>query len=311
MVGILDLERLKNEPQELQDIFKSFFLKGKNIRSQVVHCVGSSIALDTESIIFVSRIVEYVHSSSLLHDDVLDHSKERRSYPSAWLQYSPAQAVLAGDYLLVEAMTYIIEKGSFSLMKQVTKTLKDLITGEFLQRETIQKKNEDLDKINIISNLKTSSIFKLCLIVPFLLSRKNINQDLEQILNSIGHDLGVLFQRSDDLLDFSIRNKEKKSILTDLNQGYLNSFSCFLLSDKDEKTKNKFREIRKLEDVYRVVEDFEDKLKKFDEMNDRFIHQLENKIQSIDSFLLPTEKDVIKCLKKFPRYLYYRDVSKV
>ena len=307
MVGVLDPNHLKDEPQELQKIFKTLFSQGKSLRSKLIHIVGSHLSLSEKPLLLLCRITEYIHNSSLLHDDLLDQSAERRNQPAAWLEFSPEQAVLAGDYLLAQVNIYLAEEGSLSLINLTAKTIKDLVKGEFIQRELIKIQHEDIKKVNIVSDLKTASLFKLCLISPFLLTRKDQDFNLESSLNSIGYKLGLLFQRSDDLLDFSIRNKEKKPTLIDLSQNYLNSFSCFLLFDKNETIKNKFRKIKNLEEIRILIKDFDEKLKDFDAINEKLIKETEEEIKLLKTILLPKEKELIVDLKKIPEYFYYRD----
>ena len=307
MVNILDVDHLKDHPEELKKIFQSLFSQGKSLRSKLIHVVGSSLKLDEDSLLFLYRIVEYIHNSSLLHDDILDRSAQRRSRPAAWLEFSPEQAVLAGDHLLAQVNIYLAKKGSLDLLRLTAESIKDLVKGEFLQREIIKNKNEDINRVDQVSDLKTSSLFKLCLISPFLLVRKERDKSLEQLLNSIGYHLGLLFQRSDDLLDFSIRNKEKKSILVDLNQNYLNSFSCFLLHDKNKEVKDQFRQTKDLEDIYALLPDFDKKLQSFDKLNQKLIQQTEKQIEGLNAFLFVKEKALVNELKNIPRYFYYRD----
>ena len=306
MLNILDVDHLKDQPEELQKILQTLFSQGKSLRSKLIQIVGTSVHLDQESLLLLCRIIEYVHNSSLLHDDVLDQSAQRRSHPAAWLEFSPEQAVLAGDYLLARVNTYLAQKGSLDLLHLVAKSINDLVKGEFLQRELIKNQNEDLNKVDQVSDLKTSTLFKVCLLSPFLLVREKRDEKLERLLNSIGYHLGLLFQRSDDLLDFSIRNKEKKSILIDLNQNYLNSFSCFLLSNKEKNVKDRFRKIKTIEEIHSLIPNFQSRLESFDELNQRLIHQTEKQIQSLDSLLFPKEKILIEKLKNISEYLYYR-----
>ena len=307
MLNILDVDHLKDQPEELQKILQTLFSQGKSLRSKLIQIVGTSLHLDQESLLLLCRIIEYIHNSSLLHDDVLDQSAQRRSRPAAWLEFSPEQAVLAGDYLLARVNTYLAQKGSLDLLHLVAESVNNLVKGEFLQRELIKNQNEDLKKVDRVSDLKTSTLFKACLLSPFLLAREKRDEKLECLLNSIGYHLGLLFQRSDDLLDFSIRNKEKKSILIDLSQNYLNSFSCFLLSNEEKKVKDQFRQVKKIEDIYSLTPHFQSRLESFDELNQKLIHQTEEQIQSLDSLLLPKEKILIEKLKKIAGYLYYRE----
>jgi len=82
-------------------------------------------------------------------------------------------------------------------------------------------------KLDRVLNLKTASLFKWCLRSPFI-ALERYDEDLHRTLEEMGTILGQLFQRSDDLLDFDIRNYEGKAILGDLKSGYLNSFGAYV-----------------------------------------------------------------------------------
>ena len=108
--------------------------------------VGSFLGLHKKEQLFLSRIVEYIHNSSLLHDDFIDHSKVRRSRKTAWLEFSPSQAVLAGDYLLAKVNIYLAREKNLELVQRTAEVICQLAEGEFLQKELIPFQNRDMRK---------------------------------------------------------------------------------------------------------------------------------------------------------------------
>ena len=94
----------------------------------------------------MSRIIEYIHNSSLLHDDFIDRSKIRRSGKTAWLEFSPAQAVLAGDYLLAKVNIYLAERENSKLIQKTAEAICQLAEGEFLQRQLLPFRDKALKK---------------------------------------------------------------------------------------------------------------------------------------------------------------------
>ena len=90
LYGLLDHQDLKKQPLELKKICERIFSRGKGIRSRLVCLVADGLGLQKKEQLFLSRIIEYIHNSSLLHDDFIDHSKVRRSRKTAWLEFSPS-----------------------------------------------------------------------------------------------------------------------------------------------------------------------------------------------------------------------------
>lgn len=302
---LLDIQNLADKPKELSILCKKLFASGKSIRSRLIRLICRHLDLKEEETRVLCRIVEYVHNSSLLHDDLIDHSSVRRRQTAAWVEFSPAQAVLAGDYLLAQVNIYLAEKGNLPLLRLTAESIVSLVKGEFLQREVIRKQTENLKNTDEINSFKTSSLFKWSFKAPFLWINKK-DPRLFTLLDKIGYKCGILFQRSDDLLDFSIRNKEKKSVLLDLKQNYLNSFSCFLVSGKSKKFKTKFREAKTLKDIYHLVPDFKNKLTEFDKLNQKLIKETERDMEKLKPFLKQSEGALIEDIKSVPSLLYWR-----
>ena len=305
---LLDKKDLQKQPSELRKICENLFYKGKGLRSQIVTLVGEHLQLSQKKIQLLSRIIEYIHNSSLLHDDFIDHSKIRRNKKTAWLEFSPSQAVLAGDYLLAKVNILLVQEKNLKLLKATAEAICQLAEGEFLQRELFSFKDKNLKKRDKVSDLKTACLFKWCLQAPFLLKQRK-DQKLYALLDRIGFRLGLLFQRSDDLIDFSVRNKDKKPFLSDLKQQYYNSFSCFLLQGAKVQTEKHFQKTRKLSDVYKFFPDFKEKIKMFDKENVKIINQTKKDIEKLQPLLKKREQSLIKSLGELPSFLYWRKSS--
>ena len=302
---LLDLKALSKEPEELQSLLKTLFSKGKSVRCHLVRLTGNHLKLKPSEQKFLCRLVEYIHNSSLLHDDFIDHSLIRRNHQAAWLEFSPEQAVLAGDYLLAQVNIYLAQKGDLHLLKLTSETIMSLVAGEFLQRELIRDKKESPESVKKASNLKTAGLFKWALRAPFIYKNRK-NPKLHNLLNRVGSHIGILFQRSDDLLDFSLRKKEAKGAFTDLKQNYLNSFACFLMKRKGKSLGNDLRKVRNFKSFANLVPDYENQLKAFDKINKQLIGDTKKDIESLKKFLKPKERKLIEDLKAVPEAYYWR-----
>ena len=304
--SVLDLQNLKEQPRELSRLCKKLFAGGKSVRSRLIDLISGRLNLKTKETAVLCRIVEYIHNSSLLHDDLIDRSLVRRRQKAAWVEFSPAQAVLAGDYLLAQVNIHLAETGNQALLRLTAESIVSLVKGEFLQREIMKNRTESLKNTDRINNLKTASLFKWSLKAPFLWKDRQDPQ-LFALLDKIGQNCGALFQRSDDLLDFSVRNREKKPILRDLKQNYLNSFSCFLIANKGEDFKAKLRRAGTRTAVDRLLPDFKQQLAGFDNLNKKLIKKTEESVERLRPFLKPEEQALTEDLKAIPSRLYWRD----
>lgn len=305
---LLDLKSLSVQSKELKLLLKTLFSKGKSVRCGLVRLIGSHIGLTKPEQQFLCRLVEYIHNSSLLHDDFIDHSSMRRSQKAAWIEFSPEQAVLAGDYLLAQVGIYLANLGNLPLLRLTSEAIMSLVEGEFLQRELIENTRETPHRVKKVSELKTGSLFKWCLQAPFYYKNRKKPQ-LYNLLDRIGCHIGILFQRSDDLLDFSLRKKENKEAFTDLKQNYLNSFACFLMEKKKKSLGNKLKKVKNFESFTALIPDYKNMLREFDEINQKLIRNTQKDIENLKKFLNPEEKPLIEKLKTVPEFCYWRKID--
>ena len=212
---------------KLNSLYDDLFSGGKGFRSKLVQMIGGPIGLSQDTQHLLCQTIEFIHNASLLHDDLIDGSTLRRGKPAAWSKYTPEYAVLAGDYLLARVMVNLSGYGNIKLVQFTSETISDLLEGEWLQDSVVGDFFVSLEQLDRIHNLKTASLFKWCLRAPFI-AAENYDETLHRTLDEMGTLLGQLFQRSDDLLDYDIRNDEGKAILGDLKSGYLNSFGAFI-----------------------------------------------------------------------------------
>ena len=308
--SLLNKQDLKNEPKELQIITHELFSRGKGLRSRLVSCLSSHLSLKKEDLKFLCRIVEGIHNSSLLHDDFIDGSFRRRGELAAWHKFSPTQAVLAGDFILARInlflCEYLSQGGELRLLHKTSLAICDLARGEFLQRQLIPFKSLDLKKLDQVSELKTGSLFKWCLEAPFL-SKKRSDPKLLKVLDRLGFYMGVLFQRSDDLLDFGFIKSNKK-VLQDIKQKHFNSFACFLLQKKPSK-KSKLKRVKSLKELSILFPDLKDIKEEFDDLNKGIIKKAKKEAANLKPFLSEKEQLIILEIQAWMELLYFREIK--
>lgn len=253
---------------KLNNLYDDLFADGKGFRSLLVQKLTEPLQLPERTVDLLCQTIEFIHNASLLHDDLVDRSHLRRNKPAAWTKYTPEYAVLAGDYLLARVMVNLSTHGNLRLIQYTSEVISDLLEGEWIQDSLVRDFNITLAQLDRVHNLKTGSLFKWCLRAPFL-AAEIYDRDLHSLLEECGTQLGLLFQRSDDLLDFDVRNYENKAVLGDLKSGYLNSFGVFLTRDMPEDKRQLVFKSQSLGELKSIVGEsyFDVRLNEFDRLN--------------------------------------------
>lgn len=293
---------------KLNKLYDDLFSGGKGFRAKLIRMMSSHLSLDPKVEHLLGQTIEFIHNASLLHDDLIDRSHLRRGKTAAWLKYTPEYAVLAGDYLLARVMVNLSGHGNIKLVQYTAEVISDLLEGEWLQDSVVGDFFVTLEQLDRIHNLKTASLFKWCIRAPFI-AQERYDEELHRILEEMGTLLGQLFQRSDDLLDYDIRNEEGKAILGDLKSGYLNSFGAFICQGLSRQDIDRIVKSHTLEDYYTRVggkAHFDQKLQEFDEVNKGLIRMYNHHLDRLKTFLKPGEEKLIEQLRPLTEILYWR-----
>jgi octaprenyl-diphosphate synthase len=293
---------------KLNRLYDDLFTGGKGFRAKLIKMVGDSVGTDAKTQQLLAQTIEFIHNASLLHDDLVDRSNLRRGKPAAWLKYTPEYAVLAGDYLLARVMVNLSHYGNIKLVQYTAEVISDLLEGEWLQDSVVGDFFVTLEQLDRIHNLKTASLFKWCLRAPFIAQEKYDNE-LHQMLEEMGTILGQLFQRSDDLLDYDIRNDEGKAILGDLKSGYLNSFGAFVSRNKKREEIDRMVKSQNLQEFYQALggeSAFHGYVAEFDQTNTELINIYQHHIQTLQKTLGPSGTELCKHLAPLTDILYWR-----
>ncbi len=293
---------------KLNDLYDGLFTGGKGFRAKLSTTVCQSLNAPKDIQQLLAQSIEFIHNASLLHDDLVDRSPTRRGKTSAWLEYSPEYAVLAGDYLLARVMVNLSGHSNIQTVQYTSRMISDLLEGEWLQDSLVGDFGLTLEQLDRVHNLKTASLMKWCLVAPFL-AQRHTEPRLIHVLEELGTLLGLLFQRSDDLLDYDVRNGEGKAILGDIKSGYLNSFGCFALDGLSLWKRQKFRQIKDMEEFYEAIggqSEFENKVKNFDQMNLKLFSLYDHYIAELGTLTEKISPNLSAQLKPLAKYLYYR-----
>ncbi len=217
--------------------------KGKFLRSQLVSLTGHCYGLSNEEIDKLGRVVEMVHNATLTHDDVIDNSHTRRGAPSVPNLINNKKSVLLGDYMLARALHELSDFNNPSLTKELTLTLKELVEGEWIQYENTNPYQITTNLYETLALKKTGSLFRWCFIAPLVASEYNTGHDL---LSEFGEKLGIIFQMTDDLIDFN--PESKKSYGLDFRNNNINYVLHFVGKNNPE-VETRFLRTEELNDL--------------------------------------------------------------
>lgn len=174
---------------------------GKRIRPILLMLTSMFCNYKEEADILFAQIIEMVHTATLVHDDIIDGSAERRGRPAAHITYGNNLTVLLGDYFFSKAMDMAIEYGNQKILKILSQTMLQMIQGEIL--DLVHNWDVSLNEKTLIEIIekKTAHLFSICTQIPAILS--GMNSKDENALKQFGFNLGIAFQLIDDLLDYT------------------------------------------------------------------------------------------------------------
>ena len=185
------------------------FSGGKKIRSKILIDIGSLFKINYKSLIAIGSAVECIHAYSLIHDDLpcMDNDTIRRGKPATHVKFGESTAVLAGNSLLTMAFEIlshkylnVSEKIKINLINKISESSGHLgiAGGQYLDLN-FEHRKVSKKKIIDMEIKKTGKLFSFCCVAPLILK----NRDKREIkkFESIGADIGLLFQVADDLID--------------------------------------------------------------------------------------------------------------
>ncbi|GAB4170898.1 MAG: polyprenyl synthetase family protein [Calditrichia bacterium] len=174
--------------------------KGKQFRPILVLLSGLASGEANENLYRAATVVELIHSATLVHDDVIDESFQRRGFPAIQLIWKNKVAVLMGDYLLSKSLIIATETQNLEFMNLISNVAKEMSQGELLQIEKSRKLNIDMDQYFKMISYKTASLISACCEIGALVV--GADKEHQQALKEYGLLLGQAFQIKDDLLDY-------------------------------------------------------------------------------------------------------------
>jgi len=240
-------EASKSETLLLDTIMKYIIKrKGKQLRPMFVLLSAKLHGEINESTYRAAALVELLHTATLVHDDVVDDSLERRSFFSINALWNKKIAVLVGDYLLSKGLLLATSNNDFRHLHILSDAVKQMSEGELLQLQKTRKLNLDEDiYFEIIRNKTASLLSSACAVGAYSSSK---DEAVTAAMKLFGEKVGIAFQIKDDLFDYGNENVGKPTG-NDIKEKKLTLPLIYTLNNADAALKRKLIYIIKNENT--------------------------------------------------------------
>lgn len=190
---------------------------GKRLRPLMVLLSARACGYQGSDHLIMAAVIEFIHTSTLLHDDVVDESDTRRGKKTANEVWGNAASVLVGDFLYSRSFEMMVEPGLMRIMQVMSQATNVIAEGEVLQLLNCRDANTDEQRYMEVIHRKTAKLFEAAAQLGAVLTQQ---PQLEQPLADYGRHLGAAFQLIDDVLDYTANAQELgKGIGDDLAEG--------------------------------------------------------------------------------------------
>ncbi len=174
--------------------------KGKQIRPMFVFLSAKCLGEINDSTYRAASLIELLHTATLVHDDVVDDSNERRGFFSVNALWKNKIAVLIGDFLLSKGLLLSLENDDFALLKEVSNAVREMSEGELLQIEKARRLDITEEIYFDIITKKTAALVAACCACGAI--SVNADKQIVEKFREFGVLTGIAFQIKDDLFDF-------------------------------------------------------------------------------------------------------------
>ena len=173
---------------------------GKRLRPMLTLATARMCGYEGQDHIRLAATVEFIHTATLLHDDVVDESRQRRGRPTANLLWDNKSSVLVGDYLFARSFRLMVETGSLRVLEILSDAAATIAEGEVLQLTAARNIATDAETYLRVVRGKTAALFAAaCEVGGVIAGRPEAEVEA---LRRYGDALGIAFQITDDLLDY-------------------------------------------------------------------------------------------------------------
>ncbi len=218
-VDALILDRLQSHVTLIPELARYLIeAGGKRVRPMITIAAANMIGCRDEAPIKLAAAVEFIHTATLLHDDVVDESGMRRGKAAANLVWGNASSVLVGDFLFARSFSLMVEAGSMKALGVLSAAASTIAEGEVRQLAAVKDTGVSVETYLEIIDAKTAALFAAAAQVAGIVAARPIVE--EKALETYGRELGLAFQLVDDALDYDgAAAKLGKSVGDDFREG--------------------------------------------------------------------------------------------
>lgn len=237
---------------------------GKRLRPLMVLLSARALAYREDQHIHLAAIIEFLHTATLLHDDVVDHSGLRRGRLTANEKWGNAPSVLVGDFLYSRAFQLMVELGSLDIMQVLAEATNTIAEGEVLQMVNVGNCDLSEAQYREVIRCKTALLFESASHTGALLAQTtdpSVTVDHVQAMRRFGLHFGLAYQLVDDCLDYTSDSQTMgKNAGDDLAEGKLTLPLIYALAHASETEKNvinlalRTRSHDRLPQIFSIVE---------------------------------------------------------
>jgi octaprenyl-diphosphate synthase len=234
------LEACKNEAELIPTVASHLIAAGgKRLRPMLTLAAAKLCGYEGARHVNLAASVEFMHTATLLHDDVVDESNKRRGMATANFIWGNKASVLVGDYLLGKAFQMMTSDGSIEVLRVLSDAAARIAEGEVMQLSTTNNINTSYAQYIEVIKAKTAELFAAATEVGGVICSKH-----QKELRSFGENFGIAFQIIDDALDYSA-NPEKfgKTIGDDFREGKVTLPVIYAFERGDKAAREFWREI--------------------------------------------------------------------
>lgn len=174
---------------------------GKRMRPALLLLVARALAYQGNTHHLLAGVVEFIHTATLLHDDVVDESDMRRGRDTANAVYGNAASVLVGDYLYSRSFEMMVQSNSMPAMAVLSAATTVIAEGEVLQLLNVHDPDVSLERYLQVVRYKTAKLFEAAAQVGAIVA--GASPEMEEAMAAYGRHLGTAFQLVDDVLDYT------------------------------------------------------------------------------------------------------------
>lgn len=235
-------ESLQSSTRQLQSaidvILKS---TGKHVRPLLVLLTSKACGNVTDDTINSAVLIELLHTATLIHDDVVDETKQRRGVPSLNAIFDNRISVLVGDFILSTALIRSLRAGDLRIVGIISQLGRDLSEGEIAQLETAEEHILDETRYLEVIRKKTATLLSACTEIGAISA--GASDEFVRICKEFGVMIGYCFQIRDDIFDYFNGNKIGKPTGNDIREGKITLPLLYALKTVDKETATPFLHI--------------------------------------------------------------------